>query len=277
MLVTKYLGLNMCRYHVTTAAPISQNTMDYFSDMGIQLHNIYGMSETTGPISVSDPLHGRHGSVGKVLPDIDLKIQNNEILVRGPTVFGGYYRNYKDTKIAFDNEGWLYTGDMGYVDNDNYLYITGREKDIIITSGGEMVSPGAIESAIKAVLPIMEHAVVIGDKKKYISLILLPKLQKTDSGDETILFTPDAQQILKDIGSRSNNIIDAVEDHIIKEYIDRGVQTVNKLAKTPTHTVKRWIIVPKVFTERGGELTPTMKLKRAAIIDKYKDYIEKLY
>ena len=273
----KKLGLDVCKYAITTAAPISQNTMDYFSDMGIQLHNIYGMSETTGPISVSTPRYNRRGSVGKILSDIDIKILNKEILVKGPSVFGGYYRNYKDTKTAFDSDGWFYTGDMGYVDKDGYLYITGREKDIIITSGGEIVSPVSIENTVKDLIPLVDHAVVIGDRKKYLSLLLTLKLEVTSTGEPTVLFTKEAKNILKLIGSESQNSVDVTDDSQIKQYIDNGIKEVNKLATSNVHTIKKWVILPIIFTEKSGELTPTMKLKRRFIYKKYKDYIDGLY
>ena len=126
-------------------------------------------------------------------------------------------------------------------------------------------------------LPFIDHAVVVGEGKKYISLLLVPKLQKTDTGEETILLTDSALYVVNNMGSDAKNVVDLMDDPVIKGVIDRAVQSLNKTAASPVQTIKKWVMVPKVFTEKGGELTATMKLRRKAVYTKYSQYIDGLY
>ncbi len=276
-IVIKRMGLENCKYYITTGAPLSSETFKYFNNIGIPIYNIYGMTETTGPISMETSCCNKHGSVGKPLDGINLKIVNKEIIVNGPSIFKGYYRDYNTTKSMFDDYGWFHTGDMGYIDKNGYLYITGRKKDLIITAGGENVAPLPIEENIKNMIPLVEHAIVVGDRKKYLAALLTLKIEITPDGEPTILFTDYAYGILKKIRSRSRNVIDAQDDNRIKTYIDNNIRKINKYAPSNVHTIKKWIIIPKNFSDKGGELTPTMKIRRKFIVKKYKNYIDKLY
>ena len=277
-IITKELGLNKCKYFITMGAPISQSVVNYYNSLGINLYNIYGMSETTGPISISTICHNRYGSVGKPIDNIKIKIdKKGEILVHGPTVFSSYYRNPEETSNVFDSDGWFHTGDTGYVDKDGYLFIDGRIKDIIITSGGENVAPIPIEDSIRNNIPLIDQIIVVGDNKKYLTALITLKIKPTPSGESTVLFTKDAKDILKSIGSKSDNIIDAVDDLVIKKYIDKRIKKINTVAPSNVHTIKKWIIIPEVFTIKGGEYTPTMKLRRKYIYTKHKKYIDMLY
>ena len=139
------------------------------------------------------------------------------------------------------------------------------------------MSPVSIENTVKDLIPLVDHAVVIGDRKKYLSLLLTLKLEVTSTGEPTVLFTKEAKNILKLIDSESQNAVDVTDDPQIKQYIDDSIKEDNKLATSNVHTIKKWVIIPTVFTEKSGELTPTMKLKRRYIYEKYKDYIEGLY
>lgn len=272
----KKLGLDECKYNITMGAPISHSVLEYYRNIGSPLYNVYGLSETSGPISMETPCQNSFGSVGMPLDNINIKIKDKEILVSGPTIFYGYYGNDEATNQAFDSDGWYKTGDMGYI-HDGYLYITGRRKELIITSGGENVAPTEIEDRIKKYCPLIDHAIVIGNNKKYLTVLLTLKIEVAPDGDQTILFTKNAQNILKLIGSKSQNIIDAREDKIIKQYIDESIKKVNNEASSNVHTIKKWIILPNAFSIKGGELTPTMKLKRNYINEKYKKYIDYLY
>lgn len=272
--IIRQIGLDQCQYQISTAAPISQSVKDFFADLCLPLYDVYGMSETTGPVSVSIPDANRYGSVGKLLDHVKIKIKNNEILLKGPALFAGYFNN-PDT--CLDQSGWFYTGDTGYLDKDKFLFITGRTKDIIITAGGENISPLNIESHIKDLLPLVEHAVVIGDQRKFLSLLLTFKLHTTTDGDSTILFTDLARSILNMIGSNATTIISALDDKSIQRYINNGIKTLNRSAVSNAHTIKKWILLPHSFTVSGGELTPTMKIKRSFINHKYKALIQSLY
>lgn len=280
------IGLECCKYAITTAAPLSNDVKEYFKDMGLYLYDVYGMSETCGIITASNRLYNKIGSVGRVLPNINIKIskKNGEILVRGDSITSGYYQDNDNTiklfKIIASKKKklkWLKTGDKGYIDNNGYLFITGRIKDLIITAGGENVMPTEIEERIKSYIPIVDQAIVIGDKKKFLSVLLTLKLQIGSNDEQTVIFTQEARDILKSIGSKSKNIYGIDNDKILKKYINDGINDVNIEASSNVHKIKKWIIIPKSFTVKGGELTPTMKLQRNKIYKKYKKYIDEIY
>jgi len=269
------IGLDQCKFAITMAAPLSQYVKNYFKNIGVYICDIYGMTETTGPITLSVPRKTKYKSVGQVLPGINVKVdRSNEILVKSSTVFANYYKDKSNTVIS-DN-GWLHTGDLGYIDKDGFLFITGRKKDIIITSGGENVNPIEIEKRVKKSIPLIQDAVVIGDKRKYITLLITLKLDVTDNGDPTIIFTEEAKNIIKNIKSNTFTISDAIEDGKIKKYIDNGIKYVNSKALSNVQKIKKWTILPSIF-QIGDELTPTLKLKRNSIVQKYSDHIHMLY
>ncbi|AYV82044.1 MAG: AMP-binding enzyme [Homavirus sp.] len=264
------LGLGRCKYRITMAAPLSQDIKDFFADMSMPLYEVYGMSETCGPITACMPNECKYKSVGKPLKNTNIKIaKDGEIIVRSPSIFSKYYKS--QTPII-DNQGYFHTGDMGHVDKDGYLFITGRKKELIITAGGENIAPIEIENNIKHCLPIISYAVVVGDQMKYLSVLLVLKMEP-----DTVLFSKQTQQLLKSIGSKCTDTITAEDDDKIKKYINDGIQCANKLATSNAHHIKKWKIVPNSFSIKTGELTPTMKLKRNYITKKYKYLIDQLY
>lgn len=231
------LGLDKCRYCVTTAAPISLNTLKWFESTGITLYEIYGMTETTGPVTISTPKEYKLGSVGKPLPGVEVMIsQSDEIMVRGDSVFKGYIFDYQKPI-------WLNTGDLGKFDSDGFLYITGRSKELIITAGGENIPPLEIEQRIKENMPFVENAVVLGDKQKYLVALLTVKPES--------VYMPEA-------------IVD-------------GMNVVNKNVASTAQTIKKWYVLPDRFSVQSGEMTPTMKLKRPYIEQKFRPIIDGLY
>lgn len=239
--ILKGAGLDRCKLFITMAAPISIDAKKKLKDFGIKLYDIYGMSETTGPISISAPNNYKEGSVGKPIMEIKIS-RNKEILVKGNNLFKEYNDDIKETKSSFIN-GWFRTGDLGYIDTDGFLYITGREKELIITTGGENISPLKIEEEIKKYFGnTIENAVVIGDKKKYLIAILNIKPTKKD---------------------------------IINNMLETGLYTINKNFNT-TNQIKKFLIIDTPF-EIGKELTPTYKLRRNYINEAYKEKIENIY
>jgi long-subunit acyl-CoA synthetase (AMP-forming) len=257
------LGLDRCRIAVTSAAPIARSTLDFFLSLGIPLMEVYGMSESTGPTTVSRPDRYRTGSVGFAVPGTELKIADDgEICMRGPHIFLGYYKNEAATAETIDAEGWLHSGDIGTIDAEGFLRITDRKKELIITAGGENVAPAMIEASLKAI-PAVSQAVVIGDRRKYLSALLCldpDRLPRETSA----------------AGSPAKTIEEAVGCDRFRAHLQAQIDGVNAgLARV--QTIKRWSIIPTELTPEGGELTPTLKLKRRVIHDKYAEQIEQLY
>lgn len=244
--IVKELGLQNCKFAVSVAAPISEVSRDYLTSIGIKLYDIYGMSETCGPISVSLPSLSKKGSVG--MPVMKVRIQKEheddlagEILVKGKNLFIDYYGNKKAYQSSFKNE-WFKTGDLGYLDQDGFLYVTGRLKELIITAGGENISPVPIESKLKEKLgKYFVNIIVVGDKRKFLSLLLNDELQKCDS-----------------------------------ETIQKAIDDVNNLVDSNASTIKKWTILKAKF-KIGDEVTPTLKIRRDFINKKYHKEISKLY
>jgi long-subunit acyl-CoA synthetase (AMP-forming) len=159
------LGFDCVRMVGTTAAPISRETLEFFLSLGIPIYEIYGMSECTGPTTLSLPHRYRTGSAGPALAGTEVKIaEDGEVCMRGPHVFKGYYKNEAATRETLDEEGWLHSGDIGRIDEDGFLYITDRKKELIITAGGENIAPQMIEGKLRA-MKVIGQAVVIGDRR----------------------------------------------------------------------------------------------------------------
>ena len=261
--VREKLGLDRCRFQVTSAAPISRDTLDFFLSLGIPLYEVYGMSECTGPATLSLPTRYRTGKAGFCLPGAELKIaEDGEVCMRGAHVFMGYYKDPEATAEALDDEGWLHSGDIGDIDSDGFLQITDRKKDLLITAGGENIAPQVIEGQLKSI-PVVMQAVVVGDRRKYLAA----------------LFTLDPERIAVDAsawGSAAKTPAEAAKCEIFKKHLDLAVSKVNAgLARV--QTIKRWEIIPEEFSIEGGELTPTMKIKRKVVREKHAAAIESLY
>jgi len=261
--VREKLGLDRCRIMVTSAAPISKDTLEFFLSLDIPLMEVYGMSECTGPATVSTPEKFKTGKAGFALPGTEIRIaEDGEVCMRGPHVFAGYMKNQEATENALDQEGWLHSGDIGTIDEDGFLQITDRKKELIITAGGENIAPQLIEAALKSI-PVIAQAVVIGDRRKYLSALL----------------TLDAENLLTELKKAESNATDvpsAAACEKFHSFLQSQVDEVNgKLARV--QTIKKWTIIQTEFTPESGELTPTMKLKRRVVNERYKDEIEKMY
>lgn len=263
--VREKLGLDRCRLFVSTAAPISLDTLEFFLSFGIPITEVYGMSECTGPgtISLPFPFKYRTSWAGPAMSGTEIKISDEgEILLRGRHVFKGYYKNDKATGESLDKDGWLHSGDVGIVDEKGFLKITDRKKELIITSGGENIPPQLLEGKIKAI-PLVSQAVVIGDRRKYITVLLNLDPEKLEQEGRAA-------------GSPARDMQSAAECEKIRAYIQRQLDEINTtLARV--QTIKKFVIIPDEFTIDGGELTPTMKLKRRIINDKYSEEIESMY
>ncbi len=263
--VRKKLGLDDCRLRISTAAPISRKTLEFFMSLGIIVTEVYGMSECTGPatISMPKPFMYRTKWAGPVLKggEIATDKDDGEVMMRGRHVFKGYFKNEKATKEAIDDKGWLHSGDVGVIKN-GMLKITDRKKEIIITEGGENIAPQPIEKKLQDISGVA-HAVLIGEQKKYVTALLT-------------LDPESLKRVAKKIGSTAENCVEASICEKFEKYIQDEIGKVNKsLARV--QTVKKFVILSGEFTIDGGELTHTMKLKRRVIDKKYAKTIESMY
>ena len=256
------LGLDRCRMAITGAAPISKDTLEFFLSLGFPIFEVYGMSECTGPATLSLPDAYRTGWVGKVLDGTELKIaEDGEVLVRGKHVFLGYMKDDAATHEAIDEDGWLHTGDVGEID-DGYVRITDRKKELLITAGGENVAPQLVEGLLKSI-PVVAQAVVVGDRQKYLAALVTLDPERLPA---------EAQAA----GSPALDVESAATCATFRAHLERQIEKVNeRLARV--QTVKRFTILPAELTVDGGELTPTLKLKRKVIAQKYATQIESMY
>ena len=261
--VREKLGLDQCRLQISSAAPISLDTLEFFLSLGVPICEVYGMSECSGPATIALPDSYKTGKVGRALPGGEIKIaEDGEILMRGPHVFKGYLKNEAATAEALDEAGWLHSGDIGELDSHGYLKITDRKKDIIITAGGENIAPQLLEGKFKAI-PIISQAVVIGDKRKYL----------------TALFTLDPEKLETEVsnaGSPAHDSESAATCPQMMNYIQSQVDEINKTLSR-VQAIKKFTIIPSDFSIEGGELTPTMKVKRKIVREKYQEQIESMY
>jgi long-subunit acyl-CoA synthetase (AMP-forming) len=261
--VRKQLGLDRAKILVTSAAPISRDTLEFFLSLGLPICEVYGMSECTGPATASLPNKYHTGKAGFCLPGAELKIAaDGEVCMRGRHVFKGYYKDPMATSETLDADGWLHSGDIGNIDSQGFLQITDRKKDLIITAGGENIAPALVEGYLKGI-PVVSQAVVIGDRQRYLSVLL------TLNADRILV---DAQSC----GSGASDAETASKDEKFLGFLQRQIDGVNaRLARV--QAIKKFKVIPREFTIEGGELTPTMKVKRKVVTEKYKNEIEKLY
>jgi long-subunit acyl-CoA synthetase (AMP-forming) len=261
--VRQRLGLDRARLCVTSAAPISRDTLEFFLALGVPLLEVYGMSECTGPATYSPPERYRTGKCGICLPGAEIKVaEDGEICMRGNHVFKGYLKDPEATKNALDADGWLHSGDIGTIDAEGFVQITDRKKDLLITAGGENIAPQVLEGHLKGI-PVVAQAVVIGDRRKYLSALVTldPERVKTEA---------------ELAGSPARSVNDAAKCDVFRRHLEKQIESINeKLARV--QTIKKFTIIPKEFTIDGGELTPTMKVKRKIVNEKYKVEIEALY
>lgn len=251
------------RWMTASGAPTSKEIIQFFNAAGIQVVEGYGMTELTAPATMSNLADYRIGSVGKPLPGIEVKIADDgEILVKGPNVIKGYWKQPDVTKESFTEDGFFKTGDVGVFDSDGFLYITDRKKDLIITSGGKNVAPQNIENLFKSD-PLFSQCIVIGDRRKYLTCLFNIDLQV-------------AERLAKERGIAYDTPASLLDNPEFLKIVDEHVQERNShLAKY--ETIKKYRIVKQDFSKETGELTATLKVKRKVVQEKYKDLIESMY
>jgi len=259
--IKRAIGMHRVRFAGTGAAPIAPDLIKWYRALGVDMREVYGQTENCG-LATGMPDRIKLGTVGVAAPNTELKISpDGEILLRGPHVFMGYFNQAEKTMETL-RDGWLHTGDVGYLDADGYLKITDRMKDIIITAGGKNITPSEIENQLKF-SPYVSDAVVIGERRKYLSCLLMIDY------DNVAKYAQDANVPFTDFASlcRAREVQELIWSEI--EKVNRGFARVE--------TIKKFRLIEHQLTPEDDELTPTMKLKRMFVNEKYKDLIDSMY
>jgi long-chain acyl-CoA synthetase len=243
-------------------APLSKNLTEFFWAIGIPIYQGYGLTETS-PVLTSNYPRNRAGSSGKAIENVELKIApDGEILARGPCVMLGYYKNPEATRDVLSGEGWFSTGDIGYLDEDGYLFITDRKKDLIKTAAGKFVAPQPIENALKS-SPYLLNAMVVGDERKFVIALLVP--------NPVTISAKAAQE-----GIKFDSNAEIAAHPWVRALIESEVRRLTShLAQY--ESIKRFALLPEDFTFDNGSLTFTLKLKRRIVEQHYRQIIDELY
>jgi long-chain acyl-CoA synthetase len=252
------------RAFVSGGAPLAHKIACFFDLLGFKLLEGYGLTETLGITCVNLPGQNRLGTVGRPLPGIEVKIAaDGEILERGRQVMSGYLGMPEATSEVIDGEGWFHTGDIGELDADGYLRVTDRKKDLIKTSGGKYIAPQAIEGALKGISELISQVVVVGDRRKYVSVLV------TVAEDR-------ARQLAAEAGEPAGSYRDAATSKAVRAKVQDAIDQMN--ATLPSYeTVKRFTILDRELSLESGELTPSLKLKRKTATQEFKIQIDAMY
>src|SRR3954447_23662267 len=248
------------RQCVTGAAPIASEILEFFYACGVPIFEGYGMTETSTVATVNSLDAFRFGSVGKPLQGVEVKIADDgEILLRGPNMMHGYYKNDEATKETLEADGWLHTGDLGYLDDDGFLFINGRKKDIIITAGGKNITPANLENGLKQNRWISQ-AIVIGDRRPYLVALITIDPDEVPAFAQEHGIAPDEVYASDAMREEVQNVV----DHVNEDY-------------GRVEQIKKFTILPEDLSQEQGTLTPTLKVKRNIVSEKFENEIEKLY
>jgi long-chain acyl-CoA synthetase len=244
-------------------APLARELAEFFWSVDVKVYQGYGLTETSPVVSTNLPGANKVGTVGKPIPNVEVRIAGDgEILVRGPCVMRGYYQKPAETQEVLSADGWLRTGDIGYLDADGYLVVTDRKKDLLKTAAGKFVAPQPIENTLKT-SPFILNAAVVGDKRKFVCALVVPHFASVEGR---------AREMGREFSSRA----ELAADPWVRELIEGEIQRLTAhLAQY--ETIKRFAVLDEDFTFENGELTHTLKLKRRVIEQRYRDVIEQLY
>jgi long-chain acyl-CoA synthetase len=251
------------RVLVSGSAPLPRTVAEFFDAIGLTVTEGYGLTEASPVLTVNPLGRPKFGTVGRPLPGVELRIADDgEILARGPNIMRGYYGRPEATRAVLDPDGWLHTGDIGTIDQDGYLTITDRKKDLIVTSGGKSIAPQPIENELRH-CPLIAEAMLVGDRRKFIAALLVPDFSALE-------------RRLVDLGRPGGAREALVVRTDVIGLFQRAVDAVN-VTLAPFQAVKRFALLPAELTIAGGELTPTMKLKRRVVQERWRAVIDSLY
>lgn len=281
-------ALGFDRVHTFTigAAATNPDVFEFFLSLDMKLLEGYGLSETTAGAICNAPKEIRLGSVGKVLTKVDVEIKNQdekgigEICCRGRMVFMGYLNDIEKTLEAFDKDGWFHTGDLGYLDDEGFLFITGRSKELIVSSGGENIPYLLIENTVKNECEAISNAFLIGDKRKFLTMLITLKTNTDKNGAPTDELADESLTLMKDLGLNYvslKEILYAGPDKKVLAAIQEAIDRANEKAISRAQRVQKFAILPNDFSLATGELGSTLKLKRHFVLEKYKTVIDEFY
>jgi long-chain acyl-CoA synthetase len=255
------LGLDRGRVFVSSAAPIDSELLRWFHGIGVPVTEAYGQTEGCGPTTLNRPGHNRVGTVGQALPGVEVRLdRDGEILVRGPNVCLGYHEDPVATAALLD-DGWLRSGDLGTIDDDGYVRITGRKKDLIVTSSGKNIAPQDMETRLRSE-PLVSQAIVVGDGRPYLVALL----------------ALDVEAVIARIGAGGGQVdLEALASHpAIQDELTRAMARLNA-GRAPIEQIKAWRVLPRELTIAGDELTPTLKVRRNVVARRFHDLIDQAY
>jgi long-chain acyl-CoA synthetase len=251
------------RFAISGGAPLAKELAEFFWAVGVEIYEGYGLTETSPVIAVASPAAWRLGTVGKILPGVECRIApDGEILTRGPHVMKGYFGKPKETAEAIDADGWFHTGDIGRIDEDGFLMITDRKKEILVNSNGKNVAPAPIEGFLKG-HPFVSLPIVIGDRRKFLSCLFVPNFEKLAAW-------------AKENGLGSLPMDDLVKEPRVVAIFQSAVDDWNT-GKPHEMLINRFAILPRDLTIESGELTPTLKVKRRIVDEHFKHLIDGMY
>ncbi|HEX7807676.1 MAG TPA: long-chain fatty acid--CoA ligase, partial [Thermoanaerobaculia bacterium] len=251
------------KWVVSGGAPLSADLAAFFIGAGVEILEGYGLTETSPVIAVNTPTARRIGTVGPVIPGVEVKIASDgEILSRGPHIMKGYWNNPEATAQAIDSEGWFHTGDIGEIDKDGFLKITDRKKDIIINAYGKNIAPQPIEALLKS-SPYVGTPVLLGDRRKYLAALIVPNFEKLER---------EAAALGVDAKDRDELVNHPKVKQLIQEELDRFNKNLDRQEK-----IRRFALISRDFTIDEDEITPSLKVKRKVIDKKYKHLIDQMY
>jgi long-chain acyl-CoA synthetase len=248
---------------ISGSAPLNADLTRFFINIGLPIYEGYGLTESSPVLSANYPGNNKIGTVGKAFPSSKIKISDKgEILAQGPNIMRGYNKNRRETEKAIDSDGWLYTGDKGLIDQEGYLTITGRLKEMFKTSGGKYVSPVPIEQAL-TMHEMVDLALVIAEGKKFVSCLLFPDLENLDN-----------YKNVKGYGHMQNE--EFLESDFFINEMNGLIDSINENLNH-WEQVRKFTVINTTLSIDSGELTPSMKIRRHVIEEKYRDKIEKMY
>ena len=271
--IREALGLDRARMCFNSTAPLLEVTDDYFRSLHLRIYDLYGASEATGPLTCNVPGTYKRGSSGKPFPGVEMKIVNpdstgeGELCFRARNIFMGYLGNEEESQKALDDEGFYHSGDLGRVDSDGFVTITGRLKELLITSAGENVAPLLAENSIINSIPGIARAFAIGDKRKFVSCLLVPYLDENG----------ELAGLSKDVNPAISTPKQAMDDEVWSKYLEAGMARANQSAISNAAKVKKWRLLERDFTVEKNELTPSLKVKRKICLQNFADVIDEIY
>lgn len=281
------IGFSNCKYIMTGAAPLSAEMKQFFLSLDIQLLELYGLSETVGGLISENHESKAPNSVGlKPFPGVKAKIVNadergqGEICFQGRHIFMGYLNQFDKTVEAIDDDRWLHTGDQGCIDENGYVSITGRIKELIITSAGENIPFIVIENRIKAECLAISNAFLVGDKRKFLIVLLTLRTSSNADGAPTDNLAPQTIKWLESLDIKHQTLTEVLgsgPDQKVINAIQGVIDCVNSQAMSRPQKIRKFAILPHDFSLATGELGPTLKLNRKFVLDKHREVIEKLY